>query len=254
MGVNAMSKKKSEKMPEKEHVPGVGEKEQREYEHIKESAEESGRYGKRAKEVAARTVLKHHKEKGQRKVNKYPFFRFKLHLAEKYNPIFHLTLVPSFTSFSGISSTAPSTSAASTIPHDSTPKSFAGFIFAITTTCLPTSSEGSWDFAIPATIWRFWPISTSSFSSLSEPLMGSADNTFPILISSFWNSSYVISVFSSSCIFSCFFSFDIAIFILLSRIDSISLIFLSSIFVNNISGTLNSPAGISMRASSNRAL
>jgi hypothetical protein len=62
-----MAEKKSNKKPEKEHVPGVGEKEQREYEHIKESAEESGRYGKRDKEVAARTVLKHHKEKGHKK-------------------------------------------------------------------------------------------------------------------------------------------------------------------------------------------
>jgi len=47
----------------KKHLRGVGDKEQRQYEHIKENAEESGRYGKRAKEVAARTVLKHHKEK-----------------------------------------------------------------------------------------------------------------------------------------------------------------------------------------------
>ena len=62
-----MAKKKEEKTPEKEHVAGVGEKEQRKYEHIKESAEESGRYGGRAKEVAARTVLKHHKEKGHKK-------------------------------------------------------------------------------------------------------------------------------------------------------------------------------------------
>lgn len=54
-------------MPGKKHVPGVGSKEQRQYEHIKESAEESGRYGKRAKEVAARTVMKHHKEEGHRK-------------------------------------------------------------------------------------------------------------------------------------------------------------------------------------------
>jgi hypothetical protein len=51
-------------MPEKRHLRGVGSKEQRQYEHIKESAEESGRYGKRAKEVAARTVMKSHKEKG----------------------------------------------------------------------------------------------------------------------------------------------------------------------------------------------
>jgi len=54
-------------MPGKEHVRGVGHKEQRQYEHIKESAEKSGRYGRRAKEVAARTVLKQHKEKGHSK-------------------------------------------------------------------------------------------------------------------------------------------------------------------------------------------
>jgi hypothetical protein len=54
-------------MPGKNRVKGVGPKEQREYEHIKESAEKSGRYGKRAKEVAARTVLKHHKEEGHAK-------------------------------------------------------------------------------------------------------------------------------------------------------------------------------------------
>lgn len=54
-------------MPKKEHLKGVGEKEQRQYEHIKESAEKSGRYGGRAKEVAARTVLKQHKEKGHKK-------------------------------------------------------------------------------------------------------------------------------------------------------------------------------------------
>ena len=53
-------------MPKKQHLRGVGPKEQREYEHIKESAEKSGRYGSRAEEVAARTVLKHHKEKGHK--------------------------------------------------------------------------------------------------------------------------------------------------------------------------------------------
>ena len=52
---------------EKEHVRGVGEKEQRQYEHIKEAAQKSGRYGGRAKEGAARTVLKEHKEKGHNK-------------------------------------------------------------------------------------------------------------------------------------------------------------------------------------------
>ncbi|GHO48885.1 hypothetical protein [Ktedonospora formicarum] len=57
-------------MPEQKKskpVRGVGEKEERMYEHIKESAEKSGRYGKRAEEVAARTTLKHHKEEGHKK-------------------------------------------------------------------------------------------------------------------------------------------------------------------------------------------
>lgn len=54
-------------MAGKKHVRGVGAKEQREYEHIKESAQKSGRYGSRAKEVAARTVMKHHKEEGHSK-------------------------------------------------------------------------------------------------------------------------------------------------------------------------------------------
>lgn len=50
-------------MPGRTHVRGVGQKEQRMYEHIKKQAQKEGRYGKRAEEVAARTVLKHHKEK-----------------------------------------------------------------------------------------------------------------------------------------------------------------------------------------------
>ncbi len=54
-------------MPKGKHLRGVSEKEQREYEHIKNKAEKSGRYGKRAKEVAARTVLKQHKEKGHKR-------------------------------------------------------------------------------------------------------------------------------------------------------------------------------------------
>lgn len=54
-------------MPGKKHVRGVGEKEQRMYEHIKEDAKESGRYKGREEEVAARTVLKHHKEEGHKK-------------------------------------------------------------------------------------------------------------------------------------------------------------------------------------------
>lgn len=51
-------------MPRGKHLRGVGKKEQRMYEHIKETSEKSGRYGKRAEEVAARTVMKHHKEEG----------------------------------------------------------------------------------------------------------------------------------------------------------------------------------------------
>ena len=45
-------------MPAKQHVKGASSKQQRQYEHIKESAQKSGRYGGRAKEVAARTVNK----------------------------------------------------------------------------------------------------------------------------------------------------------------------------------------------------
>ena len=54
-------------MPQGKHLKGVNSKEQRQYEHIKESAQKSGRYGKRAAEVAARTVLKQHKQKGHEK-------------------------------------------------------------------------------------------------------------------------------------------------------------------------------------------
>lgn len=54
-------------MPRGRHVRGTGTKEQRMYEHIKESAQRSGRYGGRAKEVAARTVMKHHKQRGHAK-------------------------------------------------------------------------------------------------------------------------------------------------------------------------------------------
>lgn len=50
-------------MPEGKHLRGVSAKEQRQYEHIKESAEKSGKYGKKAEEVAARTVMKQHGEK-----------------------------------------------------------------------------------------------------------------------------------------------------------------------------------------------
>jgi hypothetical protein len=54
-------------MPQKKHLRGVSDKEQRQYEHIKEDAERTGRYGKRAEEVAARTVLKQHHDKGHAK-------------------------------------------------------------------------------------------------------------------------------------------------------------------------------------------
>ena len=51
-------------MPRGKSLKGVGAKERRQYEHIKASARKSGRYGPRAKEVAARTVMKQHKSKG----------------------------------------------------------------------------------------------------------------------------------------------------------------------------------------------
>jgi len=54
-------------MPNRRHLRGVSTKEQREYEHIKKRAQKSGRYGKRAKEVAARTVMKQHKRRGHKK-------------------------------------------------------------------------------------------------------------------------------------------------------------------------------------------
>ena len=47
-------------------LKGVSSKEERMYEHIKDSAKKSGRYGDRAEEVAARTVMKHHKEEGHK--------------------------------------------------------------------------------------------------------------------------------------------------------------------------------------------
>ena len=54
-------------MTEKKHLRGVSEKEQRQYEHIKEEAEKEGRYRGREKEVAARTVSKEHKQEGHDK-------------------------------------------------------------------------------------------------------------------------------------------------------------------------------------------
>ena len=52
-------------MPRGKHLRGASSKEQRQYEHIKRKAQKSGRYGKRAKEVAARTVMKQHRKKSR---------------------------------------------------------------------------------------------------------------------------------------------------------------------------------------------
>lgn len=49
-------------MPQKQHLPRVSDKEQRMYEHVKESELERGRPTKRAKAIAAATVIKHHNE------------------------------------------------------------------------------------------------------------------------------------------------------------------------------------------------
>lgn len=61
------SKERKIIMPGKSQLKGATAKEKRQYEHIKESAQKSGRYGKRAKEVAARTVMKHHASNGRSK-------------------------------------------------------------------------------------------------------------------------------------------------------------------------------------------
>lgn len=44
---------------------GASPKRERQYEHIKESAQKSGRYGRRAEEVAARTVNKQRRQAGE---------------------------------------------------------------------------------------------------------------------------------------------------------------------------------------------
>ncbi|MEA2643674.1 MAG: hypothetical protein QOG08_700 [Chloroflexota bacterium] len=49
-------------MPQKQHLPSVSDKEQRMYEHIKESELKQGRPTRRAKAIAAATVNKHHSE------------------------------------------------------------------------------------------------------------------------------------------------------------------------------------------------
>jgi hypothetical protein len=54
-------------MPQKQHLPSVSDKEQRMYEHIKESERKQGRSTKRAKSIAAATVVKHHNAKSHAK-------------------------------------------------------------------------------------------------------------------------------------------------------------------------------------------
>ena len=54
-------------MPQRQHLPSVSDKEQRMYEHVKESELKQGRPAKRAKAIAAATVVKHHNDKGRPK-------------------------------------------------------------------------------------------------------------------------------------------------------------------------------------------
>ena len=54
-------------MPRKQHLASVSDKEQRMYEHIKENELKRGRPTKRAKAIAAATVVKHHNENGHAK-------------------------------------------------------------------------------------------------------------------------------------------------------------------------------------------
>src|SRR3979411_1299946 len=49
---------------------GASPKRERQYKHIKQSARKSGRYGGRAEEVAARTVNKIRREKGETKTKR----------------------------------------------------------------------------------------------------------------------------------------------------------------------------------------
>ena len=54
-------------MPQRRHLPRVTDKEQRMYEHIKESELKQGRPTKRAKAIAAATVVKHHRSTARSK-------------------------------------------------------------------------------------------------------------------------------------------------------------------------------------------
>jgi len=49
-------------MPKKQHLPSVSDKEQRMYEHVKESERDQGHSLKESKAIAAATVNKHHSE------------------------------------------------------------------------------------------------------------------------------------------------------------------------------------------------
>jgi hypothetical protein len=62
MGITLGGCKEVDAMPKREHLPSVSAKEQRMYEHIKKSELEAGRSTKRAKAIAAATVVKHHNE------------------------------------------------------------------------------------------------------------------------------------------------------------------------------------------------
>ncbi|HEX9786430.1 MAG TPA: hypothetical protein VGB09_00320 [Candidatus Binatia bacterium] len=57
-------------MPPKRSLRGASAKQERQYEHIKKKAQRSGRYGQRAKEVAARTVMKQRSKKTVRRKSK----------------------------------------------------------------------------------------------------------------------------------------------------------------------------------------
>jgi len=59
-------------MPQKKHLPQVTDKEQRMYEHVKESELERGRPARRAKAIAAATVVKHHNTKTRRRTQPAP--------------------------------------------------------------------------------------------------------------------------------------------------------------------------------------
>ncbi len=58
---------RTQPMTQKQHLPSISDKEQRMYEHVKDGELKQGRSKKLAKEIAARTVNKHHSEEGHAK-------------------------------------------------------------------------------------------------------------------------------------------------------------------------------------------